>query len=60
MKLVKSDGRNLEVRDLSEPLYCLSAVNRPFKLHGWRIMPDDEARELVRRVAQAQRIEAPR
>ena len=28
----------------SEPVYCLTAGNRPFKLHGWHIMPDDEAR----------------
>lgn len=44
MKLIKCDGRTLEVRDVSEPLYKLKGEYIP--IHGYQIMEDDAARKL--------------
>jgi len=46
MKLVKCDGRTLEVRDVSEPVYKLQGEYIP--VHGYQIMEDDEARKLCK------------
>ena len=60
MRLIRSDGRVLEVRALGPVVYRLEAARVPIKLHGSFILDDAEARELIRRLAQAQRSEAPR
>ena len=55
MKLVKSDGRLLEVREVGEPIYTLAANERPLGWNGWQILEDDQARDLVRELAAAQK-----
>ena len=44
MKLIKCDGRTLEVRDVSEPLYKLQGEYIP--IHGYHIMEDEDARRI--------------
>jgi hypothetical protein len=47
MKLVKCDGKTLEVRDVGPVLYRLMASAVPIKVNGWHLMTDDEARQLL-------------
>jgi hypothetical protein len=53
MKLIRCNGRELEVRDVGPVVYRLAASAVPIKLHGWRILEDDAARELLRQVQEA-------
>jgi hypothetical protein len=48
MKLIVCDGRQLEVFEVSGPIYRLSAEGAPLKLHGKFLVEDAEARALVR------------
>jgi hypothetical protein len=48
MKLFRSDGRTLEVRDVGPVLYRLLAGAFPIKNNGWSIVSDDEARDMLR------------
>jgi hypothetical protein len=48
MKLIRSTGRDLEVFDISGPVFRLKAGPVPIKLNGWRIVEDDEARAIVK------------
>lgn len=50
MKLVKGNGRTLEVWDVTKLLMKLQAGMAPIKYHGWELLPDDQARELVKQV----------
>lgn len=55
MKLVRSDGRTLSVWEIGEqPVYELRAGAYPIKCHGYCIMADDAARDLVRELRAAQ------
>jgi hypothetical protein len=53
-KLVKSNGRELLVYDIGEPILRLSAALGPIKLHGAFIVADAVARDWIRRLAGAQ------
>jgi hypothetical protein len=48
VKLLKGNGRVLEVWDVGEPIMRLYAGSVPIKCPGWRLLEDNEARELVR------------
>jgi len=51
MKLLRCDGRFLEVYDVAAPaLMRLVAGPAPIKAHGWRLLEDDAAREVIKRV----------
>jgi hypothetical protein len=54
MKLVKSNGRELEVFEISGPIYRLTASLGPIKANGSFILEDEAARELVRELAAVQ------
>ena len=48
MKLLKGDGKTIEVRDVSEIIYQREAKSDlMIPLHGYKIMSDDEAREFL-------------
>jgi hypothetical protein len=53
MKLVRCDGRALEVRDVGPVIFRLQAHGAPIKLRGLFILKDDKARELVRELQAA-------
>ena len=53
MKLIVSNGRELEVREAGPVIYRLVARNAPIKLHGHFLLGDDEARDLLRKVREA-------
>jgi hypothetical protein len=55
-KLVKCDGKLLEVRDVGDVICTLAANGAPIKLHGTVILEDDAARDLVRELAAAQKV----
>jgi len=59
MKLIKSNGRRLEVRDVGEVVYELISNGVPIKLSGTILMTDDEARVLVRELIAAQKQSQP-
>ncbi len=48
MRLISSNGRTLEVREVGPVIYRLHAGTVPIKLHGKFVMDDDAARELLR------------
>lgn len=49
MKIIHCDGRTLEVRDAGPVIMRLLAPpGQPIKLNGWRLLEDDEAREVLR------------
>jgi hypothetical protein len=48
LKLIRSNGRELEVREVGPAIFRLHARNVPIKLNGWRIVGDEEARSIVR------------
>lgn len=50
MKLLRCDGRVLEVRDVGPVLLRVRAREIPVKGDPWRIVEDDEARRAVREV----------
>lgn len=47
MKLLKGNGRTLEVWDVTKLVMKLRAGRAPIKCHGWQLLPDDQARALV-------------
>ena len=47
MKLLRGDGRTLEVREVGQVVYRLTAGAYPIKFHGWRIVDEAEAREVL-------------
>lgn len=47
MKLLRGDGRTLEVREVGQVVYRLTASHFPIKFHGWRIADEAEAREVL-------------
>jgi len=60
MKLIRSDSRLLEVRDVGSVVCRLEAPSASIKCHGWHLLEDSEARALVRELAAAQRDPARR
>jgi hypothetical protein len=48
MKLIKSNGKRLEVRDVGPVIYTLIAGTTPIKCNGYFILEDEIAREVVR------------
>lgn len=48
MKLLRSNGRVLEVYDIGPILMRISTINLPLKENGLHILDDDQAREKVR------------
>lgn len=54
-KLVRSDGRALTVMDVGPVLMTVSSIKGgpPIKHNGWKILEDDEARELVRELLRS-------
>jgi hypothetical protein len=55
MKLIKSDGRHLTVWQIGdEPIFELHAGACPIKCHGYHILDNDAARDLVRELRAAQ------
>jgi hypothetical protein len=55
-KLLKCEGKVLEVREVGDVIYSLQANGVPLKCNGWRILEDDAARDLVRELAAAQKV----
>jgi len=58
-KLVRSNGRLLEVYELGPLIHQLKAVRRPIKLNGTFILDDAVARDWVRQLAGAQNNDKP-
>lgn len=50
MKLIHGTGAIVEVRDCGPVLMLLRAGPAPIKCNGWRVLEDDDARALVRRL----------
>lgn len=49
MKIIHCDGKTLEIRDAGPVIMRLLAPSgQPIKLNGWRLLEDDEAREVLR------------
>jgi len=48
MKLIRSTGAVLEVRDVGPVIFRLRAGTAPIKRNGWSIVEDDAAREILR------------
>ena len=53
VKLLTSNGRELEVRDVGPVVYRLVAGDVPIKLHGRFVLDDDAARDLLRELREA-------
>lgn len=47
MKLVYSNGKFLEIRNVSDVLMRFDAASCPVKYNGYRIVEDDEARDIA-------------
>jgi hypothetical protein len=47
MKLLRSNGRILEIYDIGPVLMRISAINLPLKENGLHIVSDDQVREKV-------------
>ena len=45
MKLVRCNGRALQVYEISEPVFEMVAQRGPIKLHGSFVVEDDVARQ---------------
>ena len=58
MKLLKSDGRLLEVFDLGPCIHRLKAAFGPIKLHGLFILDDAVAKDWVKQLGAAQNNDA--
>ena len=54
-KLVHCNGHVLEVREVGPVIFRLEASLSPIKLNGFFILEDGVARDLGRRLAEAQR-----
>lgn len=54
MKLVRSNGRELEVYDVAGPVYRITATALPIKCNGYFLIDDDQARDLVRDLVKLQ------
>lgn len=48
MKLIVSNGKHLEVRDVSDVIFRLTANSIPINKHGYFLLEDNEARDLLR------------
>ena len=48
MKLIHSNGKLLEVRDVGPVVFRLRAGEIPIKVNGHHLMEDDAARDLLR------------
>lgn len=48
MKLIVSNGKTLEVRDVGEPIMTVVADKIPVKYNGTQILHEDKARAIVR------------
>lgn len=59
VKLIKSDGRRLEVRDVGAVIYELAATAIPIKAHGYFLLDDDAARRWVGELIAAQKQPLP-
>jgi hypothetical protein len=53
MKLLRCNGRELEVRDVGPVVCRLAAGAAPIKLHGWHLLDNDAARALLRDLVEA-------
>jgi hypothetical protein len=60
MKLLRCDGRCLEVRDVGPVIYELEAGVLPIKLHGTFVVDDDVARDWLRQLIDAQKTPIPK
>jgi hypothetical protein len=47
MKLLRSNGKILEIYDLGHLLMTVTKINMPVKENGWQIVDDDIARGKV-------------
>ena len=49
VKLVRGNGKELEVFDVTGPVYRIAAREGgpPVKYHGWRLLDEDAARALL-------------
>ena len=59
MKLIKSNGKELEIRTVGPVIYRIRAGAVPIKVNGWQILEDDEARQLVTELNQTGLYERP-
>ena len=47
--MITCNGEKLEVRDIGDPIYSISAHQHSYiPFHGYKIMSDDDARELLK------------
>jgi hypothetical protein len=54
VKLVVSNGRELEAYDVTGPVYHLAVASVSIKRNGYLLLEDEEARDLVRDLAKVQ------
>lgn len=53
MKLIKSNGKRLDVYDIGEgPIMTLVADKVPIKVNGVLVLKEDEARDVIRALLQ--------
>lgn len=50
MKLLRSNGRVLEIHDIGPILMRISTINLPLKENGLHILDDDQVREKVQAI----------
>jgi hypothetical protein len=55
MKLLRGNGRELEVYDLADPVFRMTATAVSIKCRGSFVLEDDAARELLRELVATQR-----
>lgn len=48
MKLIRSNGKVLEVYDIGPLLMTVTKINVPMKENGWQMIEDDVARHKMR------------
>ncbi len=53
MKLLKGNGRVLEVWDVTKLVMRLRAGQGPIKCPGWQLLEDSQAREMVKAIIAA-------
>ena len=50
MKLIKSNGRILEIYDIGPLRMRITKINLPIKENGWQMVEDDIARARIREI----------
>jgi hypothetical protein len=51
-KLLISNGKQLRIYDLDQPLMVIETIQHPLKHNGYHIMANDQARDCIRNYLQ--------